>query len=102
MTLCRAQGETPCKKKAELQTSLKLVATLWKQEKISGACLEEFIFSHHVVPREQLYVPKESSFTYEANKNQFGQFEREQYRRTLWNKWNIVMKIGVDPRDSES
>ena len=35
-----AQAETLCKKKAELQTSLTLIATLWKQEKISGACLE--------------------------------------------------------------
>ena len=36
--LCRAQGITLRKKKAELQTVLKLIATLWKQGKISGVC----------------------------------------------------------------
>ena len=38
MTLCNAQEVTLCKKKAGLLTFLKLVATLWKQGEISGAC----------------------------------------------------------------
>ena len=45
----------------------------------------EFIYRHHVTPREHLYVPKASSFPIlsnysEADKTQFGQFGREQYR----------------------
>ena len=39
VTACRAHGVTPCKKKAELQTFLKLTATLWKQGHICGVCL---------------------------------------------------------------
>ena len=40
VTLCSAQETTLGKKKAELQTLLKLIATLWKQGKISGVCRE--------------------------------------------------------------
>ena len=48
----------------------------------------EFVYRHHVVPREQLYVPKESSFAIPSKysdvvsqtTNQPGQFGREQYR----------------------
>ena len=39
VTFRSSQGVTLCKKKAELQTFLKLLATLWVQGKISGVCL---------------------------------------------------------------
>ena len=42
VTLCNAQGVTLCEKKAELLTFLKLIATLWKQGKVSGRCLVKF------------------------------------------------------------
>ena len=42
---------------AELGHFLKLIETLWKQGKISG-----FIYRHHAMSREQLCVPKETSF----------------------------------------
>ena len=79
-TLSEAQGITLCKKKAELQSVLKLIKTPWKQGKISAVSWE-FIHRHHVTPREHLYVPKASSFPIlskcsEADKTQFGQFGR--------------------------
>ena len=46
--------------------------------------LGEFIYRHHVMPREQLYVPKESSFPVSSkfidvvrHENQYGQLGRE-------------------------
>ena len=48
----------------------------------------EFIYRHHVMFREHLHVPKESSFAIpfqyiearDANENNGGHFGREQYR----------------------
>ena len=58
MTRSTAQGVTLCKKKAELQPlseadrdAMEARRDFWKR---SG----EFIYCHHVMPREQLYVPK--------------------------------------------
>ena len=56
------KGVTLCQKEVELQMFQKLIATLWKQGTFSGECLGKFIHRHHVMPREQLYVPKGSSF----------------------------------------
>ena len=53
-----------CKMKAELLIFLKLIAMLWKLVKISWGSSGEFVYRHHVMPREGLYVPKESSFPF--------------------------------------
>ena len=82
MTLRRAKGIILCKKKADLQTFLKLIATIEKEGKLSGVCGISPLF-----PENNLYVSKESSFPIpskytrrEAYKNQFGHFGREPYR----------------------
>ena len=62
MTLCRSQGVILSKMKSELQTFLKLVATLRNEGKISEGTSVEFIYRHHVVRREQLDASKEPSF----------------------------------------
>ena len=52
----------------------------------------DVFYRHYVMPREHLYVAKESSFPIplkyidgrrEANKNRLGQFGREQCRRFM-------------------
>ena len=60
MTLCSAQGINHCKKKAALQTFLKLIATLWKQAKFSGLRLKKFIHRHRAMPGEQIVCTEES------------------------------------------
>ena len=55
------KGVTLCKKQTELRTSEADLEAVEAREdcwSISG----EFIYRHHVRPREHLYLPKESSF----------------------------------------
>ena len=67
---------------------LKLIATQWKQKKISGRLSGEFIYGRRVVPREQLYVSKVSPFSIQVKhidvvrqtKTNFGQCGREPYQ----------------------
>ena len=86
MSLCRAQEITLCKKRDRVADCLKLIATPCKQKKISGVCLENWIFA--TMSREQLYVPTEPSFPIPskirgrraADRKRFGRFAREQHR----------------------
>ena len=58
---CRAQGVTLCKEKAELQTFLKLIATLLKQWKISGVCLENLVITTTSWSESIFFVPNHHS-----------------------------------------
>ena len=107
VTLCRAQGVALCKKQAELQTFMELIAKLWKQGKICGVCLWTFC-RHHVAPREQVYAPKESSFPIPSK---YIVVVRQKPMWTMWKRavskicgrlMNIAfsLQFGADPRDS--
>ena len=71
-----------CKKKAELQAVLKLIATLWKQGEISGECLENSFIATMSCPENNCTYRKSyhSQYRRETNKKQGGQFGRQQYR----------------------
>ena len=81
VTFCEAQGATLCKNKAELQTLLKLIATLWKQGQFSGVC-REFIYRHHVMFQEHFYVPTELLFPIALI-----------YKNQFWTSWKRAASI---------
>ena len=69
VTHCDAQVVTHCKKNAELQACLKLIATLWKQGEISGVCRGDSCIAMLCPENKCVKI----HWRREANKNQFGQ-----------------------------
>ena len=67
MTLCRAQEVTLCKKRAELQTLLTLITTLWKQRKISGVCLVNSLFATRSCPESTCMYRKSHHSQFRQN-----------------------------------
>ena len=59
--MSNAQEVALCKKKAEMQTFLKLIATLWKKGRFLDFSPGALNYREHVVPGEHVYVSKESS-----------------------------------------
>ena len=81
------------KRKAELQTLLMLISTLWKQGKMSGGCLGNFFVAtrscpeHTCMYRKKSSVPIPSTFidVVRETKNQSGEFGRENSVDDFWN-----------------
>ena len=103
------KGVTLSKKKAELQTFLKLIATLWKQGLISGVCLRSLVIGTRraqrtIVCTEREIIPNSFIDVVRQTENHFGQFGREQHRRFMEHLMDIEssLKVVGDPRNSES
>ena len=84
---CSLQSVTLCKKKAEVQMFLKLIATLWKRDVICGVRLENlFIATTSCFENNCLYRRSHPSqilskiHSRRETDNQFGKFRREYCR----------------------
>ena len=64
MTLCSAQGVTLSVKKAGVANVSEADRDAVEAGEDFWSMSGEFLYRHHVTPREQLCVPKESSFLF--------------------------------------